>query len=463
MLIDILVWFISVIACAWVYRALSGGTLGISRLNFFSVLFWIAFIVLTLPGTLLVALGAADDLFFVAPIASESAIKRLGLYVICWTAICVPLASLAVFSCLGASPKKSWALFEQRNLSAGEGNHWGDWRLTLITLAFVYLVLFSIVQFQTYPSPLLLSLTGAGDLEIAQRRIDVTRLYDGSRSVKSFLNLVGPVLLFSCMTLRAVDPTVGRLFWAVGLLVIVSALTDSEKAPLISILVGGFLTTIYLGRKARIAVVMALLLAVIASVVGMYVIFYSDVVSSGFLIERLIERIFVAQMASVPLSFAEYPSQHPFIGLESINSIFHQVFDVLPAPRASEHLLVRYFPVLSDAGAWNINGLFIHEAWANFGWGGLILAPIYVGIIHSLIVLVFWRIPKTPLNVALFAYVSSDVTLFITGFNGYIFNTGVMHFIALVLIVNVFLIVFRSFRKFRNVPLDPFRSKMRQN
>ncbi len=435
------VWILCVGLSGWLYRALAGGTLSPTKINYFSVVFWLGLMIFTMPGALIVALGAADDLFFIQPIASDHAAKTWAFYMICWAAVAVPFASLLTLALWRKEPRRLWDTYLKIPLDDQPLHGRSPWVAVLASLLVVYCLLFIVVQISTHPSPLFLSIKGASELEIAQRRIEVTRMYEGAKPVKSFLNLLGPVLLFSCVAHGFSPTTKNRtsrvLAYIVGLLVAISTLTDSEKAPILYLLLGVTLVLVYVGRKPSpkaLALVVGLTLCVM---VLSYMLFYRDLVDGGWLLDRLSERIFVAQMSSVPLCAAEYPRYSPFIGFGSLDSILNKPLGIVPELRASELLMVKYFPGLASSGGWNVNGFFIHEAWANFGLGGVALAPFLVGAIHSSSVLLFTHLRKSPAMVGLFAYFSADITLFITGLNRYIFNTGLVHIIALVLLIEV--------------------------
>jgi hypothetical protein len=427
----VLIWVLAVFASAWLYRHLAGGSISPARLNYFSTVFLVGLCVFSMPGALFVALGAADTFFFIEPIASRVDAKVMALYMLCWTAVATPLASLAVLLLLGRHPPTMWRCYESAPMDLGACSNWAQWTLVMWALFAVYVASFLVVQAESYPSPLLMSIAGAPDAEIAQRRIEVTRLYEGARPVKSLMNLLGPVLLFGCLALRRAYPPARLLLWIVAPLVAVAMLSDSEKAPLVYLIIGVITALTYSGTRVTLARAGLVFASVLAAIVGMYYIFYSDVVEGGWLAERVFERIFVAQMSAVPLAAAEYPSRVDFIGFASLDSIVHRMLDVDPAARASEYLLEQHFPLLAAAGGWNVNGIYIHEAWANFGWVGLVLGPAFVGAVHALAVHAFTRVRKTPFAVGLFAYLSADITLFITGFNRYLFNTGLLHLVVL--------------------------------
>lgn len=88
------------------------------------------------------------------------------------------------------------------------------------------------------------------------------------------------------------------------------------------------------------------------------------------------------------------------------------------------------------------NGLFLGEAFANFGMLGIFIAMIHVPIMFFLMNFVFVKLKKTPITLALFAYftVSFLFTLH-GGYTDYIWNT----MWVLVVIIGIMMTVFIKF------------------
>jgi hypothetical protein len=137
------------------------------------------------------------------------------------------------------------------------------------------------------------------------------------------------------------------------------------------------------------------------------------------LIEKLSERIFVGQVVAVYGAFDVYPRYLSHIGFDSLQllsgaSVIRQV--------ASSELLTFFYNEMRDWGAWNVNGIFIHEAWANWGWYGIIFSPIYAALVNGVFLRFILSLKKTPLTLGVFSFFSGNILYFMTGFNGYIFN-----------------------------------------
>lgn len=70
------------------------------------------------------------------------------------------------------------------------------------------------------------------------------------------------------------------------------------------------------------------------------------------------------------------------------------------------------------------NGLFLGEAYANYGPVGLLISSIHVPILFALLNIIFNRIKKTPITIAMFTYFTMNflMTLY-GGYFDYVFSS----------------------------------------
>src|SRR5690606_17698581 len=110
------------------------------------------------------------------------------------------------------------------------------------------------------------------------------------------------------------------------------------------------------------------------------------------------------------------------------------------ALRASERLVEFYFTDSYIAGVFkNINSIFLHEAWANFGLAGAILSPIWVALLVCMNFYVLCMFGKSSVSVAFLTYFTYDTITFSTSFNAYIFSVQFV-FLFCFFIVSIFLV-----------------------
>ncbi len=175
----------------------------------------------------------------------------------------------------------------------------------------------------------------------------------------------------------------------------------------------------------------------------LFSIYYFFVSNDLVEIKKLIfERIFFAQMAIVYYSVDYYNSSN-FIGIGSLGGFFNKLFDISKLPPSSETLMQVYFNEMIQSGGWNMNGIYISEAWSNFGWFGVILGPIYVGIVIGILYIILAR-TKTSFGKALLVFATCSSFSFLTSFNIYLYNTI---FVLLVVIIILRYFMLQVFKK----------------
>lgn len=310
----------------------------------------------------------------------------------------------------------------------------------IISIDIIYFIAIVCVSYQLFiihPSPLTMSLTGHSALDIAIRRIETTRDISniGSPYIISFGKML---ILLASLAYAYIYKNTGkrRMAWATSFFIAsLSILSSSEKAPLAWFFLSSLLAyKMGTGEQPRFS--LKYIIITLLSILGLYVLFYRDHENS--ILELASDRIFIAQAAAPYLAFDYYHNFFGDIGFSSLNNFFTSLAGLASRPPASEILLDRFFPEMVDLGGWNVNGIYIHEAWANFGIVGLIFFPILVGVINGIIFTFLAKSKPTPINAALLSFASANCTPFLTSANAYIYNSEAI--IILIIIASHFLI-----------------------
>ena len=83
-----------------------------------------------------------------------------------------------------------------------------------------------------------------------------------------------------------------------------------------------------------------------------------------------------------------------------------------------------------------MNAMFIGEAYANWGWLGVVIAPFVVAIPLAFAFALLLRQPKTPLSIVLYLALFAAATNSLQGgFVDYIYNINFVIFIILAVII----------------------------
>ena len=143
----------------------------------------------------------------------------------------------------------------------------------------------------------------------------------------------------------------------------------------------------------------------------------------------------MVQFAGMPLAFDVFPYQYSFLNGGGFPTWINNVIGV-PHAEMARLLMQVYNPAGVEQGtAGVINTLFIADAWANFGWVGIILAPIYLGVLIQVIYHRLITIPKSPVNVALNGYFMTSFQI-TGGLIGFIWNP-IWIFLAFILLLGL--------------------------
>ncbi|QQT59136.1 O-antigen polymerase [Acinetobacter johnsonii] len=392
------------------------------ELNYFNVWF-IVFILLAFIGALITTLGGAKESYFISGILYKENVVQLGSLFVLWSGIGMFYSFIVFLLVIDSEGKLKWENFVNKKIDDELCEY-------IVILFFSIFSFFSFLyyQVQVYPSPTFLALNGDA-LGAAIRRIEITKnlnLYANTYII-AFGTIISQIFSIQ-LVIRAKNNLKEKLLKYFMILISISFLiTTSEKAPIVFYLFSIYMAYTLTQKKIlklnfRIILYFAILL---------FSIYYFFVSNDLVEIKKLIfERIFFAQMAIVYYSVDYYNSSN-FIGIGSLGGFFNKLFDISKLPPSSETLMQVYFNEMIESGGWNMNGIYISEAWSNFGWFGVILGPIYVGIVIGILYIILAR-TKTSFGKALLVFATCSSFSFLTSFNIYLYNTI---FVLLVVII----------------------------
>lgn len=270
--------------------------------------------------------------------------------------------------------------------------------------------------------------SGTSSLEFAQLRIEAGRGFSGNVYVRSLFSLLlSPFVSYVAYAYKALYPKDFRfqIWFTITFVVAVFAVTsDGQKAPILNYLLGLFFIRGYIRGGFSLG---KLILAgtIISALVFLLYFLTSENVSIG-LASGPIGRIILSSVAGLPLHFMIFPSIIPFLGGASFPGwIAGSLFGVEHVRSARVVMEVINPAGVASGTAGVINTLFIGEAWANFGWMGLIVAPFVVGFVIQSIYNILLALPKTPVFLAAVGFFM--VNMVVTGgFVDFVWNVAWM-------------------------------------
>lgn len=125
-----------------------------------------------------------------------------------------------------------------------------------------------------------------------------------------------------------------------------------------------------------------------------------------FIIQTILTRIFFDQTKGFYYALQIFPEINPFLGLSSSAAWLNELFFGSSSLDYGHILMENYnlTGVLSGT-AGHFTSIFITEMWSNFGYIGILICPIWVGIVIYIIHYLFLKSKQTILNKVFYTYI----------------------------------------------------------
>lgn len=427
---NFLLLMLTIVGSYFMFKSLVG-SMSPTRLNMISVIYYYYIIALTLIGSYAVVEGFGDNpaLAFVS-----DEVRSFGYYLIIYSifAFCVG----GIFAKKILIGTKSADFIHENYFSKkierpkGIGNGFVKIWLVLLTILSLFSALYVTLIKGSVPQSSFFTLNDQiGNL---LSRVSFERDFSGFVYIKTILFEQVAVLLslvLYCYYLMSRN-RVHFLWFLLAFIVAVYSVTFSlSKSQLIVYFSYFVFIRIYSQGEISKKFLFSLL-TFLFSVLVLLFFLVTKMDLEGIAV-YLLNRIFLDQISGTFLMFEIFPTEYNYIGFCSLSNLIPNFLcaQTEPATRlAMEHA----FPHGSLEGVMNLlSTYYLGEAWANFGYIGLILAPLYMGFLISFFYFTVLKIEKNPFTLALLAFVSFG-TNFSSQFNGYIYN---MLFVVTVFIV----------------------------
>jgi oligosaccharide repeat unit polymerase len=203
-----------------------------------------------------------------------------------------------------------------------------------------------------------------------------------------------------------------------------SMLAASEKAPFIWLLIGFFLTYSIVKFSGRIKIKFILFLAAILMIVlGVMYSYFMNTENVLVGIQRgLFSRALTGQIQPLYHYIELFPSHFNYLyGRSFPNPGGILPFENFPLTR---EVMAAVNPQLAERGiVGSMPTFFWGEMYANFGYLGILIPPVFVGIFVYWFNVVLFRLRMTPLTIAFFVWsIMHFQRLAFTGLSGFIVN-----------------------------------------
>lgn len=243
--------------------------------------------------------------------------------------------------------------------------------------------------------------------DFATERVEANRNFDGNIYVKNIIMIViTPILSYiAYIYMRTTKEKKWIILFALSFILNIFIKTyDFSKAPLIYYICYFFIIEIMLGKTFKLKKIIPFIIAVIILVVVFYTIVMGYEGSLISLSSGPLSRVVISQAGALFLHFDAFPNIIDYLDGHSFPP-FTKIFfgDGEYDIRSGREVMELYSPTAVENGtAGVLSTAFLGEAYANFGFVGVAIAPIIIGIIFSAILCIYLKSKKTPLNIILY-------------------------------------------------------------
>ena len=276
--------------------------------------------------------------------------------------------------------------------------------------------------------------------------------YEGSSFIRNTLGLMlTPIISYIAFAYWRMTKSSAHFIWffCMFILSLFMLTYDLSKSPIVFYLLGFiFLNVLMKGgvKKSTLAIFIVLSLFLLA--LAIYLI--SRIVDTQAIFLAMRGRIFLSQAASTYFAFEYFPAINEFLGVSSLSSLLFLPFGMETTERSARIIMTIFNPSGIEAGTAGVmNSLFVAEAWANFGWCGVVIAPFYVGMFIQIIYMSFLSYKKTPIMIGLLAYLSYKLPI-TGGFNDFIYPTMLMNLFFIFISLYVAALILKGIKRHRH-------------
>jgi hypothetical protein len=403
----VLVSFILILLSALLYKVVIGKS--VFNINMISLSFWILGTLCFIPSLLLVI-----DLSIVGSFSEEEVTygsfnnKVIGWAIQYWVLIAIPIGcQIAKFVWpFRTFNSYRFSISTIKNIEIGKG--FTD--SSLFKTCLIFSLFFTGLNFISAGTnnPLFITISGGSLVEILIARNEYStgtgiNLID--HIIRSDTLIIFSLIAFS-MYLKTKARKWGYLFFFMFLIIMLSSIFAGTTGPIVFyVLIVIYVRYIYTGKFLNVKQLIALFCILFLTFT--YFKTSEDGVDKRAIVAHILNRIFFDQSRGLYFALQIFPDTHPFLGFSSTALWFNKL---IGAPISPDYglILMNYFtPEGVESGvAGHFTSIFITEMWANFGWVGVVICPLWVGFVIYSVDYWFRRKKLTIINVAFIAHIS---------------------------------------------------------
>jgi hypothetical protein len=409
----------------------AAGTLSLRKLNTVSYVFYVQIVLFAFVGSILVATGAADFHYLIEPVEDDTKIYAwLGVL---YSMIAMPFAMILLNMSFNIRMKKKFQDYIEMPVMFRQGRV-----LSLVTLLLFALLSVAVLDYTfTHVEEVPLFTALEGDKKAAAvQRITVRREFKG---IEHIPNLLGYLMMPIFAYYAAIYAFLKRkaIYWILFFFCFVTSslflLYDTQKAPVVFFLLGfAILNTLVNGGISLKRLILYSTISIVLLVAGYSLTTEKNPFQQVFDIKSALwSRVFITEYGGYVLSLEYFPDiiKEPtwHIGLPSFVLKYFGLSNI----ESARLLMMTVNPEGVQKGEANlVSSYYLGEAWANYGWAGLLLAPFIVGIVIQSVHIFLLKNPKEPLILSFYSYMTVR----------WLLNSGFVSFLYLKIILYPFLL-----------------------
>lgn len=406
---NVLFIIISSFLLSWILFRKAAGTLDIGKINIVSYVYYL-FLIQTFIGISLIKLGFDEHYTLNYLINREKSINTT-FFVVMLVAIIFPIIIILVQKILRVNMSQEYITY----LSTKPEKSKNDFYYKIISIASIVLIILLVgYLIKIGYVPFLKLLTASGDFDFAHERIRIGTIYFLHPYITNLLILQGiPLLSYLSFSFALIERD-KKWYVLTGILFIASVITKTykfSKAPLPFHLFVYVLICIYMcgGIKRKIMLLIAAVMAVMLW--GMYTLIGA---TSSLLdiYNGIWGRTLFTQVGTLSYVFDLFPNHMPFLQGRSLAGNILKLLGENPNEHLRSAKLVMDFygsERVYDGTAGVMNSFFIGEAYANWGWSGIICSIFLVGIIIAVLSVIIVKMKKNAISIAFCAVITTKI------------------------------------------------------
>ncbi|WP_225986167.1 O-antigen polymerase [Psychrobacillus glaciei] len=384
-----------------------------------SIIYYYSFLISSYIGGLLIALGI-DDYYMIKRMDHEE-YRIIGFILLTILMILFPLTQLVVGRLFGFNAQLEYDRYLHEPVRTSVDKNKTVFRLAFLALSGISVLAIAYTFLKTSNLPILELLKG-NTSELAKMRIDASR---GISGIAVYIRNIFGIALTPILSIIAYvyAAKTKELFWkALFFVLFISSVListyDLAKSPIFFYLIMLILAMVYSNNLTlNWKKISGYLIAGIVLLVIMYIAIQGVTQVESFLAYNTgpIGRIILAQIAPFFLHLDTFSHSLPLLEARGLPSFIIGFFD-LEQVRSARMVMENVFPENVDKGTGGVlNTIFLGEAFASFGYMGVMAAIVYIATIIQLLYIVLIRLRKTPVVIALFVYFTINIPRTLVG------------------------------------------------